>query len=103
MIRHVVFYSYRSDVPDAEIQKVYEDLDKISEKLPGRLTYTWGKHDGYDQGHRHYTHCLVVDFVDEKARNLFMTDPERAAFSQREVASRMNGGKDGAVWMDFEI
>ncbi len=102
MIRHVVFYSYRKEISEAEIKKVYEDLDKISAALPGRLNYTWGKHDGYDQGHRQYTHCLVVDFKDKAARDLFMTDPKRAEFSNREVAPRMQGGKEGAVWMDFE-
>lgn len=102
MIRHVVFYSYRDDVPDSDIQKIYEDLDTLSARLPGRLSYSWGKYDGYDDGHQHYTHCLIIDFKDEAARHLFMTDPERLAFAQREVATRMNGGKNGALWLDFK-
>jgi len=101
MIRHVVLYSYRSDIPDEVINKIYEDLDKVSAKLPGRLSYSWGKTDGYDKGCKGYTHSLVMDFEDEKARELFMTDPERAALSKREVLPRMVGGSEGVVWLDF--
>ena len=42
MFRHIVLYTYKSDIAHEQIRKIYEQLDTISGNLPGRLTYTWG-------------------------------------------------------------
>ena len=50
MIRHIVLYTYHHDTPEEVITKIYEQLDEISKKLPGRLAYTWEKYqsnEGY--------------------------------------------------------
>lgn len=101
MIRHVVLYSYHSDISDEIIDKIYQDLDEISARLPGRLSYTWGKYNGYENRNKTYTHCLVTDFADEAARKAFIDDPVRVAFSKREVLPRMINGVDGLVSFDF--
>ena len=101
MIRHVVLYTYRADVTDAEIKRVYQELDEISARLPGRLSYTWGKYDSSEGRNKGYTHALVTDFVDQAAQQLFLNDPIRIEFSKREVLSRMPNGVDSLVSFDF--
>ena len=103
MIRHVVLYTYRSDIPEADIAKIYHDLKKICERLPGQLNYSWGKCDQSDglNMNRGYTHALVTDFKDKAAQKAFMEDPERVALSKNEVVPRMVGGIDGVVSFDF--
>ncbi|AHE68137.1 Dabb family protein [Legionella oakridgensis] len=101
MIRHVVLYTYRSDIPDATIADIYAQLDKISARLPGRLAYTWGKYQSEEGRNKGYTHALVTDFIDTAAQKAFLLDPIRLEFSQREVIPRMVNGVDGLVSFDF--
>lgn len=101
MIRHVVLYTYQIDIDESIIYKIYTELDEISARLPGRLSYTWGKYDSYEGRNKGYTHCLVADFADEAARRAFIDDEKRVEFSKREVLPRMVGGVDGLVSFDF--
>ena len=105
MIRHVVLYTYRKDIPDEVIAKIYKELGEITARLPGQSGYTWGKYDAenglnFSKG---YTHCLVTDFADRAAQIAFNLNPERLEFSKREVQPRVVGGADGIISFDFII
>ena len=102
MFRHIVLYTYKSDISHEQIRKIYEQLDTISGKLPGRLTYTWGPYQSSEGRNQGYTHALIVDFVDEKGRDAFLHDPMRVEFSKREVLPRMVSGVHSIVSFDFE-
>ncbi len=101
MIRHVVLYAYRAEFSDNEIANIYNELEEISGKLPGRISYTWGKYESPEGRNQGFTHCLVTDFADETARNAFLTDPIRLAFSKREVLPRMINGVNSIISFDF--
>ena len=101
MIRHVVLYAYRPEFSDAEIANIYKELDEISSRLPGRLTYTWGKYDSPENRNQGFTHCLVTDFVDTTARDAFLNDPVRLSFSKREVLPRTINGVNSIISFDF--
>lgn len=101
MIRHVVLYTYRSDIPESVIAEIYNKLDEISGRLPGRVAYTWGKYDSDENRNKGYTHALVTDFVDIAAQKAFLLDPVRIEFSKKEVLPRMVNGVDGLVSFDF--
>ncbi len=101
MIRHVVLYTYRSDIPDEVIAKVYQELDEISARLPGRISYTWGKYDSKEGRNQGYTHALVTDFADVAGQEAFLNDPVRLAFSKREVMPRMVNGAESVISFDF--
>jgi hypothetical protein len=101
MIRHVVLYTYRHDIPEQDIAEIYNKLDAISKRLPGRLAYTWGKYQSDEGRNKGYTHALVTDFVDAAAQKAFLLDPLRLEFSKQEVIPRMVNGVDGIVSFDF--
>ncbi len=101
MIRHVVLYAYRSDVPASTIDKIYNDLDAISTQLPGRLSYTWGRYNSDENRNQGFTHCLVADFADEAARDLFINDPNRQAFSKQQVLPHTTDGVNSIISFDF--
>ena len=101
MIRHVVLYTYTKETPETVITEIYETLDKISARLPGRLSYTWGTYDSEEGRNKGYTHALVTDFADKTAQKAFLLDPMRIEFSKQEVLPRMVKGLDGLVSFDF--
>ena len=48
MFRHIVLYAYRAEYSEKEIQEVYEELERISGRLEGRLSYSWGVYDSHE-------------------------------------------------------
>jgi hypothetical protein len=101
MIRHIVLYTYQPSVSYQTIVDIYTELDKISSRLPGRLSYTWGEYQSPEGRNKGYTHALVTDFANVAAQNAFLNDPIRLEFSQREVIPRMIDGLGGIVSFDF--
>lgn len=101
MIRHIVLYTYEKDIPESVIKGIYDELDRISARLPGRLAYTWGNYESDEGRNKGYTHALITDFVDEAAQKAFLLDPVRVEFSKREVIPRMVNGVDGLISFDF--
>lgn len=102
MFRHIVLYSYREEFSESEISKIYKELKEISGRLPGRISYSWGKYKSHENRNKGYTHALITDFIDEHSRNLFIDDQVRIEFSKREVLPRMINGVDSIVSFDFE-
>ena len=103
MFRHVVLYGWKSSLSLDEIAAVYQELDEISAKLPGRLSYTWGTNVSKEGRAQGYTHCLVTDFADEAARDLFINDPARKALSLNKVVPNMVDGLKSVVSFDFIV
>jgi hypothetical protein len=102
MIRHIVLYTYKKDIEESVIQRVYKDLDEISARLPGRLSYSWGPYKSPEGRNQGFTHALITDFADEKARDAFLYDPERVAFSNAMVIPKMIDGVKSIISFDFE-
>mgnify|MGYP000667996548 CR=1 FL=1 len=102
MFRHIVLYTYKSEYSDTEIANIYDQLDKISARLKGRISYTWGKYSSHEGRNKGYTHALITDFIDMDARNSFIDDPVRIEFSKNEVIPRMIDGVNSIVSFDFE-
>lgn len=102
MFRHIVLYSYEAEYSEIEIGKVYAELEQISGRLPGRISYSWGKYNSHEGRNKEFTHALITDFIDEYSHNLFIDDKVRIAFSKREVLPKMVNGVDSIVSFDFE-
>ena len=82
-----------------EIAAIYDELDEISAKLPGRLSYTWGTNVSKERRPQGHTHCLVTDFVDEAARDLFINAPDQKALSLNKVLPNMVDGLRSVVFL----
>jgi len=101
MYRHVVLYSWKSSLTFDEIAVIYQELDEISAKLPGRLSYTWGTNVSEQGIAKGYTHCLVTDFADKAGLDYFVNDPARKALSVNKVVPNMVDGINSIVAFDF--
>jgi hypothetical protein len=101
MFRHIVLYTYKKEIPKEEIAKIYQELDTISARLPGRISYSWGPYESHEGRNKGYTHALITDFEDKTGRDAFIDDPVRIAFSKREVLPRMIDGVNSIISFDF--
>jgi len=75
MIRHYVLFKIKPEITDTEIDKTFQLLFDLKNKLPGFLRAAAGKckfHENRGEINRLYG--FSIDFKDEDAYNLFLND-----------------------------
>lgn len=102
MIRHCVFFRFRSDVPVAERAAIYVGLASLVGQIDGLLAADFGANaspEGLGQG---FNDGFIMDFIDEAARDLYLPHPAHKAAGSRLVAA-LEGGRDGLIVFDLQM
>ncbi len=64
MIKHIVLFKVKENVPSAEIDDVFRAMEELRHHLPGIMLFSCGKNTsemGLSDG---FTHAMSMDFVD---------------------------------------
>jgi hypothetical protein len=80
VLRHAVFFKFKDDASATDIKKVVAAFDALPRKIDAIKDYQAGKNVssiGFDDG---FTHCFLVTFKDEAAREKYLPHPEHKAF-----------------------
>ncbi len=80
VLRHAVFFKFKDDTSDADIEKVVSAFDALPKKIDSIKGYQRGKNfspAGFDDG---FTHCFLVTFADEAGRAKYLPHPDHKAF-----------------------
>lgn len=80
LLRHVVFFKFKDDATQEQIDKVVEAFRDLKNKIPTIKEFEWGTNnspEGLDQG---FTHCFVATFSSEKDRDDYLPHPEHKEF-----------------------
>lgn len=102
MIRHCVFFKFRSGVSADERAEIYAGLDALVGQIDGLLSATFGPNvspEGLAQG---FNDGFIMDFADEAARDRYLPHPAHKAAGSKLVAA-LEGGRDGLIVFDIEV
>lgn len=80
VLRHVVLFKFKDSATEADIQKIVEAFKELPNEIGGILDFEWGTNvspEGLSNG---FTHCFLVTFVDEEARDAYLPHPAHEAF-----------------------
>ena len=80
VLRHVVSFKFKEDASDCEIKEVEKQFLALKDKIPGILSLEWGKNNSPEGLNKDFTHCFIVTFKDEKAREVYLPHPDHKAF-----------------------
>jgi len=80
VLRHVVSFKFKEDASDCEIKEVEKQFVALKDKIPGILSLEWGKNNSPEGLNKDFTHCFIVTFKDEKAREVYLPHPDHKAF-----------------------
>ena len=91
MIRHILLITFKPDALPADIVAVRAAFLAIPAKVSGVTAVEWGENDspeGRDDG---FTHCVLMTFADEAARQRYLPHPEHDALKAifRPVLARI--------------
>ena len=102
MIRHVVLVRFREDVPAAEIEAIFEQLDRLRARLPGMKAFCHGSNVSPEGLSRGFSHVFTADFSDAAARDAYLAHPDHEAAGARLVKAA-EGGLAGLTVLDFAL
>ena len=102
MIRHVVLFKLRSDLPESTAAQIFAALKALQSQMPGIISISTGKDASPEGLQRGHTHGFTVDFVDAAARDAYLPHPAHQKVGGLIVASA-EGGIDGITVVDWEI
>ncbi|MCA8995840.1 MAG: Dabb family protein [Planctomycetaceae bacterium] len=80
LLRHVVLFTFTEDATEDQINKIVEGFRKLPEQIEGIADFEWGTNnspEGLTKGH---THCFLVTFKTEEARDAYLPHPAHQAF-----------------------
>lgn len=102
MIRHIVLIRFRTDVTEAQIAAMFDELEDIRTKISGVLAITSGRSESPEKIERGYMHGFVVDFDGWAALEAYQTHPDHKALGAKLVA-HAEGGLDGILVFDLPV
>jgi hypothetical protein len=102
MIRHIVLIKFKTDLPEAAIAALFDELHLIKGKIPGLMSITSGKSESPEQMERGYMHGFVVDLTDWNALQAYQDNPDHQKLGAKLVAHAI-GGKDGILCFDLSV
>lgn len=76
MVRHIVLFKFRDDVPASTLDAIRDGLAALEQKVGGFTGYAWGTTITHDNRQHGYTHGFTMDFVDEPALRAYGPHPE---------------------------
>jgi len=80
MIRHVVLLKFTEEATEARRLALVEAFAALADAIAQVRSLEWGRNtspEGLDKG---FTHCVVVTFDDEAARDAYLPHPAHQAF-----------------------
>jgi len=83
-IRHVVCFKFMEDATKeqiAKVEKAFEDLKK-KKKIVEIENLEWGTNNSPEGLNKGFTHCFILTFADEKARDAYLPHPDHKAFGK---------------------
>ena len=79
-LRHVVLFKFKDDASHIQIKAIEEAFRALTAKIPGITQFEWGTDVSIEGKAQGFTHCFLVTFHDEAAREVYLPHPEHKAF-----------------------
>lgn len=82
MIRHILLIRFTHSATVKQIGAVKNAFLAISNRIPGIRSVEWGENDSLEGKSAGFTHCVLMTFQDETARQQYLPHPEHIALKK---------------------
>ena len=80
VLRHVVMYKFRDDLPAKQLQEVIDAFAGLPKKIDAIIGFEHGANVSEEGKSEGFTHVFVVTFRDEKGRAAYLKHPAHDAY-----------------------
>ena len=96
VLRHAVFFSFKEDVSDEDVQGVADAFAALPSKIPEITEFQWGVNNSKEDKDDGFTHCFLLSFADEAGREVYLPHP-----AHKEFGSILGGKNDQVFVIDY--
>ena len=75
VLRHVVAFSFKEEITPENQTKAIENFMSLKDEIPGILSFEGGEDISVEGFTKDLTHCFVLTFADEAARDAYLPHP----------------------------
>lgn len=79
MIRHIVFIQFHASAAPPQIEAVRQAFLTLPHQITGVLDVEWGQNDSPEKKNAGFSHCVLMTFADDAARNHYLPHPAHEA------------------------
>lgn len=76
MIRHLLLIKFKESIENYKIDRIRLLFETMPNKIEGVVSVEWGINDSPEGKNQGYTHCVLMTFADDKARQHYLPHPE---------------------------
>ncbi|MBG86160.1 MAG: hypothetical protein CMO80_04585 [Verrucomicrobiales bacterium] len=79
-LRHVVCFKYKEGTTKKKIAEIGREFRALKNKIPGITSFEMGENNSPEGLNKGITHCYLVTFESEEAREAYLPHPAHKAF-----------------------
>ncbi|EPY6784027.1 Dabb family protein [Klebsiella pneumoniae] len=79
MIRHILLIRFTTEATRGQIASVRSAFLSVPARIQGVTSVEWGENNSPEEKNAGYTHCVMMTFADEAARQRYLPHPEHEA------------------------
>ena len=83
VLRHVVSINYKDDISKKQLDTAIRDFTDLQEKIPEIIGFEWGLNNSTEGKSKGFTHCFILTFKDEIARDTYLHHQEHLLLVER--------------------
>ncbi len=82
MIRHVLLVRFKTDATPQSLARLEAAFTEMPSKVDGLDAVEWGENNSPENKNKGYTHCILMTFADENARDNYLPHPLHSALKE---------------------
>lgn len=82
VLRHVVFFSFKAETSEEEINTVVDAFRELKNKIPGIISFEWGVNSSPEGLNRGLTHAFTLTFFTAQARDEYLPHTSHKEFGE---------------------
>ena len=79
-LRHVVLFGFKNGTTEAEIEEIARRFGLLARALPEIESFEWGADNSPEGKSGGHTHCFMLTFGSEAARDAYLPHPKHLEF-----------------------
>lgn len=80
LLRHVVLFQFQEEATPEQVQEIVEAFGRLPSQIDAIHAYEWGTDVSPEGLSKGFTHCFLVTFKTEQARDEYLPHPAHQAF-----------------------
>lgn len=81
-LRHIVLFGFKAGTTEEQVAEVAGRFASLRDRIPGIEGFEWGENNSPEGKNHGLTHCFVLTFGSEEARDAYLPHPDHEAFSK---------------------